>query len=114
MPPTSETSERDPITAANLQVVSGLLSGETLDSLPEDLRDKLSAMAVAMEAHAYGWPHDKTGRWLGFIQGVLFSHGLLDVNAERDRTRALFHQAYLAVGLRVPDSIDVEQLNDNE
>jgi len=37
---------------------------------------------------------DKLGRWVGFIQGVLMTHGLLDVNEERDRTRPIFTKAY--------------------
>lgn len=109
MPPSHNAPPRDPITDANLEVVRGLLTRETLDQLPDAIRDRLSSMANAMEENAYDWPHDKTGRWLGFIQGLLFAHGLLDVNAERDRTRPLFHRAYQEAGLRVPGSIDVDE-----
>lgn len=40
------------------------------------------------------FPVDKTGRWIGFIQGVLACRGLLDVDEERARTRPLFKRAY--------------------
>lgn len=33
---------------------------------------------------------DKAHRWLGFVQGVLAARGVLDVIAERDRTRQFF------------------------
>lgn len=52
------------------------------------------------------WPTDKTSRWIGYIQGVLASNGQLDVNAERDRTRPFFHEAYQALGLIVPETVD--------
>ena len=44
-------------------------------------------------------PLDKLARWVGFVQGVMAAHGVLDVDVERDRTRALFHQAYGALGV---------------
>ncbi len=50
-------------------------------------------------------PTDKVSRWIGFVQGVLAVHGLLDVDGERDRTRPLFHAAYKAMGLTIPESM---------
>lgn len=38
--------------------------------------------------------HDKLGRWVGFIQGVLACHKLLNVDEERNRTRPIFQNAY--------------------
>jgi hypothetical protein len=49
-------------------------------------------------------PLDKVSRWVGFIQGVLATKGLLSVSEERDRTRPLFHEAYAAMGLGKPES----------
>lgn len=49
-------------------------------------------------------PMDKLQRWVGFVQGVLAARGLLDVDAERDRTRQLFHEVYMAAGLEAPES----------
>lgn len=40
------------------------------------------------------FPVDKTGRWIGFIQGVMAANAFLDVDAERDRTRLFFKEAY--------------------
>ena len=52
------------------------------------------------------WPTDKTSRWIGFIQAGLAEKGLLDVQAERDRTRPFFHEAYQAMGLTIPETVD--------
>lgn len=51
-------------------------------------------------------PVDKTGRWIGFVQGVLAARGLLDTTNERDATRAWFHTAYAATGQAIPPTID--------
>jgi len=50
-------------------------------------------------------PLDKVSRWVGFIQGVLATQGLLSVAEERDRTRPLFHAAYFAMGIEPPASM---------
>lgn len=52
------------------------------------------------------WPIDKSGRWIGFVQGVLACHDILDVKAERDRTRPLFHAAYQADGKDIPETAE--------
>lgn len=61
-------------------------------------------MATQMQDHLHVWPTDKISRWIGFIQGVLASRGYLDVDAERDRTRPLFHKAYTEMGLDIPQT----------
>jgi len=50
---------------------------------------------------------DKMSRWLGFIQGVLYADGLLNVKMERDTSRKLFHDAYQKSGIEIPDSITI-------
>jgi hypothetical protein len=57
------------------------------------------------------FPLDKMGRWIGFVQGVLALSGNLDVDAERERTRARFHAAYKATGQEVPPTM---QLGDEQ
>lgn len=52
------------------------------------------------------WPTDKTSRWIGWIQASLASKGLLDSDAERDRTRPFFHEAYGAIGLTIPETVN--------
>lgn len=52
------------------------------------------------------WPTDKTSRWIGWIQASLASKGLLDSHAERDRTRPFFHEAYQAMGLTIPETVN--------
>lgn len=37
-------------------------------------------------------PYPKACRWIGFVQGVMASQGLIDVDKERDYSRPLFHK----------------------
>lgn len=48
------------------------------------------------------WPVDKTARWIGFIQAALYARGVLNIDAERARTRPFFHEAYAKSGQAVP------------
>jgi hypothetical protein len=50
---------------------------------------------------------DELSYRLGFVQGALTVHGLLDVDEERDRTRPIFHAAYEAAGLGRPATVEV-------
>lgn len=50
-------------------------------------------------------PLDKMGRWVGFIQGVMAANGVLDVDAERDRTRPLFNEALAAISATPVSSV---------
>jgi hypothetical protein len=53
------------------------------------------------------WPTDKLSRWIGYVQGVLAVKAQkFDVDAERERTRPLFHAAYEAMGTKVPETKD--------
>lgn len=76
----------------------------TLDGLSADLlgktfgeaanftsADHLRWMCREILHHIKTMPVDKMGRWVGFIQGVMAANGVLDVTAERDRTRPFFN-----------------------
>ncbi len=52
------------------------------------------------------FPVDKLGRWVGFVQGVLALSGCMDVDAERDRTRPFFHNAYTKSNLVIPKTLE--------
>lgn len=76
----------------------------TLDGLTADLLGKefgtgktaaehLRWMAREILCNIRTMPIDKMGRWVGFIQGVMAANGVLDVDAERDRTRPFFNPA---------------------
>lgn len=43
---------------------------------------------------------DKQSRWLGFLQGVLFSMGLITIQEEREFSRQLFQEIYKNHGLQ--------------
>lgn len=47
-------------------------------------------------------PDDKASRWLGFVQGCLAMRGMIDVDAEREFTRPIFHKASEEMGFPKP------------
>lgn len=51
---------------------------------------------------------DKQSRWLGFVQGVLFSNDLISIDTERDFSRKLYHNAYELMGIDIPDSVNLK------
>lgn len=53
------------------------------------------------------WPVDKSGRWIGFIQGEVINQGLTSVEIERNYSRPLFHEAYEEDGLSIPETVSV-------
>jgi hypothetical protein len=57
-------------------------------------------------AHLNEWPADKISRWIGYVQGVLTCRGIMDPSKERDRTRPFFHEAYVAMGWKKPETLD--------
>ena len=96
-------AEREPVSAhkialraANVEVISGLyvlLQKETWG------RGKWAAshlrwMCEYLMNEIGRMPPDKSGRWIGFIQGVMAAHGVIDVDAERERTRPIYAKAY--------------------
>lgn len=48
------------------------------------------------------WPIDKVARWIGYIQATMIVTGLTSVDAERDFSRPLFHDAYGKEGFDIP------------
>lgn len=75
-------------------------------SLDSKYNEMIHRMFLKLKEHCDDWPADKTGRWIGFIQGVLFAEGLLDINTERDFTRPLFHAYYRENGIEIPPSVE--------
>lgn len=66
----------------------------TLFDKPQQSAPHLLWMLDELDRKLDRFPVDKTGRWIGYVQGVLACNGFLDVNEERDRTRPLFQKAY--------------------
>ena len=95
----------DPIRFACLQTLEGLLQIIPQQPDPSDSPTSIANtkwMAEHCISNLETMPIDKLNRWIGFIQGVLACHGLLDVRTERDRTRPFFHAAYAATGQATP------------
>jgi len=50
-------------------------------------------------------PEDKAARWIGFVQGCLAMRGMINVDEERDFTRPLFHQVFMARTGKIPETL---------
>jgi len=50
---------------------------------------------------------DKSNRWIGFVQGILFARDIIQIDEEREYSRGLFHAAYEEAGIEIPESINV-------
>jgi hypothetical protein len=56
--------------------------------------DDLIKLCTEVVDNAESYPFDKLCRWLGFVQGLLASKSMINVDRERDYTRPLFHELY--------------------
>jgi hypothetical protein len=85
--------------------IPAVITGSNARTCPENLRWLLNRVIEKIDTY----PLDKIGRWIGFVQGVLAMSDNLDVDAERDRTRARMQAAYLATGQEVPETAEMPQ-----
>ena len=49
-----------------------------------ELLDRVEVMAAKAE---YDWPNDKSSRWVGFMQGVLWAQGVFSIDEMRAHVR---------------------------
>lgn len=115
-PESPEASRLGPVAEAHASILQDLLA--TLEALPpQAVRPvpsgadvaHLVAMCRTAMAQAGRMPDDKLGRWVGYIQGCMASQDLLDMQAERERTRPVFRAAWLAAGIGIPPSVSAGQ-----
>jgi hypothetical protein len=95
------------MTDNEFQVISGLFSRyealviinrDILKGLPNKCNYKhLQRLCHEAAVNGRQYPFDKMCRWLGFVQGILAVKGIIDVDAEREYTRPLFHSLYDSV-----------------
>ena len=57
-----------------------------------------------VEAALVAGPAAKTSYCLGYVQAFATALGVIDVKGERDRTRAIYHNAYRECGYSIPPS----------
>ena len=70
----------------------GHLHSRTLErAVGPELAERTTKMCTHARGHLDVFTEDKANRWLGFVQGMLTVAGLIQVDAERDYTRPLFH-----------------------
>jgi hypothetical protein len=86
------------------QCRSLILKWDTPDlSLPKALQPKhLLKMCSKIEKHAENGPAIKLHRWIGFIQGAMLAHRMLDLDA----AKAMFNEAKVAHGETGEDFLD--------
>lgn len=78
-------------------------------SLKSNHHEWICGMTKSLEENVNIWPVDKTNRWIGFIQGVMYCNCLLNIDEERDFTRPLFHEYYKKNSIQIPESVKVER-----
>lgn len=61
--------------------------------------DNLLWMCTEASQSANDIPEDKISRWLGFVQGCLAMRRMIDVDAERDFSRAIFGAVHTTNGI---------------
>lgn len=54
----------------------------------------ISKMLDALSIEVFHWSSDKTSRWIGFIQGVLYTDGIINLDEERNFTRPIYHTVH--------------------
>ena len=84
------------------------LERDALDPLSGNPHLALASVARMCQApnNAFGaLSSDDASRGLGFVQGCLAMRGLIDVDAERNVSRPMFHGAYRARSGEVPESL---------
>lgn len=84
------------------------LERDALDPLSGNPHLALASVARMCQApsDAFGdLSSDSASRGLGFVQGCLAMRGLIDVDAERNVSRPMFHGAYRASTGEVPESL---------
>ena len=98
------------LTVAMAERCSHLLldSGSGNRQLPRCLQhDHLLWMCAKIESHAGDWPATKLHRWIGFLQGAMIAHGILDL----DRAKAMFNKdkvAHPSADNDMSDHLDVD------
>jgi hypothetical protein len=86
-----------------LEVIPDHIEGSNERTCPDNLRWMMGR--VIREINSF--PVDKSGRWIGFVQGVLALSGHLSVDGERNSSRARYHAAYEATGQVVPATMQM-------
>jgi hypothetical protein len=64
-----------------------------------DLSESVKDMCNTAIVQCNEFTVDKHSRWLGFVQGVLFKEGLLNIELTRNSTRQLFQEVYKKYGI---------------
>lgn len=81
------------------------VNGDVLRGLPEADPQSAEVIAPWLTRLAHPLPAVQVAFGVGVVQAQLESLGLLDVDAERARTRPMFHRAYAQCGWTPPPTV---------
>lgn len=91
---------------ANMTVILHLK--EIIDNFKDSCKNvHLSRMIDTLIENNNVYPIDKTSRWIGFIHGVLYSQGYIDLEKEHNFTRPIYHTVYRDSDIVIPDTLDL-------
>jgi len=85
------------------------IAQENQDEIGSHSANKIMQMGITAISNPDRFPAEKMSRWLGFVQGILWQAGFINLKEERDFSRPLIHKAYKDAGLEVPESIDIQK-----
>lgn len=95
-----------PIRLATCELVKRYI--EILNNEPKsEINTRLIKMCETILDNEVSMYDDKVSRWLGFIQGVMFSQYLISIEDERNISRSLFYKAYEEMGISRPKVISI-------
>lgn len=95
------------LSCVNPQFERVLFSGldEVLEGLEAVCEEKAADTGVQLAEAARRSPTAaKASFCLGYLQAYMTGWNILDVDAERDRTRPIFHRVYAACGYDIPET----------
>ena len=84
--------------------ITGILAHRCMDMLPKGTKAYNLAEAIILNQN--NLPIDKLSRWLGFVQATCIFEGYTTIDAERDFSRPLFHEAYTEMGIDIPETFN--------
>ena len=70
---------------------------------------KILFMGITCISNPEKFTAEKMSRWLGFVQGILWQNGFLDIDEERNFSRPILHRVYKDLKVQPPESIDIQE-----
>ena len=78
------------------------------DSLPSEQVYRIHMMGIHAISHDDMYL-EKLSEWLGFVQGILYANGIINIDEERKFSEILLERAYKEMKVKPPNKIDIYQ-----